>query len=80
VDDTPTHLMAERLDQIFRLLSLAITRDMKQREKIRFLASLGLQPKEIASLIGTSPNTVRVELVSIRKNMPGRGHRRRAQK
>jgi DNA-binding NarL/FixJ family response regulator len=44
---------------------------VKQREQIAILNQAGLSPKDIAALLGTSSNTVRVELVALRK--AGRG-------
>jgi len=41
---------------------------MKQREQIVLLNRAGLQPKDIAELLNTSSNTVRVELVALRKS------------
>ncbi len=61
------HAMLDRLDKILRLLAVLATKDMKQREQIAFLDRAGLKPKYIAELLGTSSNTVRVELVALRK-------------
>jgi len=57
----------QELRRISKLLALTVTRDMKQREKIELLSGIGFQPKEIADLIGTTPNTVSVILAGIRK-------------
>jgi len=56
------------LRKMSRLLTLLVTKDMSQKEKIERLSSAGLQPKEIAELIGTTPNTVSVRLAEIRKH------------
>jgi DNA-directed RNA polymerase specialized sigma24 family protein len=57
-----------KLDKILRVLAISATKGMKQREQIALLNQAGLKPKEIADLLGTSSNTVRVELVALRKN------------
>ena len=57
----------EKLDQILRILVAAVSRGIKQREQIAMLDRAGFSPKAIAELIGTSSNTVRVELVGLRK-------------
>ena len=57
----------ELLQRIVRLLTILVTRDLNQKDKIILLSNAGLQPKEIADLIDTSPNTVSVTLSSIRK-------------
>lgn len=60
------------LRKISRLLTLVVTTDMSQKQKIEVLSSAGLQPKEIAELIGTTPNTVSVRLAEIRKQQAAR--------
>lgn len=60
------------LRKISRLLTLLVTTDMSQKQKIEVLSSAGLQPKEIAELIGTTPNTVSVRLAEIRKQQAAR--------
>jgi DNA-directed RNA polymerase specialized sigma24 family protein len=60
-------LILNRIDKILRVLAALATKGMKQREQIALLNHAGLQPKDIADLLGTSSNTVRVELVALRK-------------
>jgi DNA-directed RNA polymerase specialized sigma24 family protein len=50
---------------------LFATRGLNQRESIGILDTLGFTPKEIAELLGTTSNTVRVTLVAIRKGRKG---------
>lgn len=56
-----------KLDQILRILVVLATRGLKQRDQIALLDGAGFSPKTIADLLGTSSNTVRVELVALRK-------------
>jgi len=56
-----------KLDQILRVLVVLVTRGLKQREQIALLDAARFSPKDIAELLGTSSNTVRVELVALRK-------------
>lgn len=65
---TTDELILQKIDQILRILAAAATAGMKQREQIALLNRAGLQPKDIAELLGTSSNTVRVELVALRKS------------
>ena len=67
-------LTLAKIDQILRILAVIATKGLKQREQIAVLSRAGLPPKDIADLIGTSSNTVRVELVGLRK--AGRGNKR----
>jgi DNA-directed RNA polymerase specialized sigma24 family protein len=57
----------EKLDQILRIQVITVTRGLKQREQIALLDVAGFSPRAIAGLLGTSANTVRVELVGLRK-------------
>ena len=68
----PRDDIASELRRISRLLTLLVTKNLSQKDKIALLSSAGLQPREIADLIGTTPNTVSVTLVQIRKEQAGR--------
>jgi len=59
--------LLKELRRITKLLTLIATKDQKQKDQIRILDSLKFQPKEIAELLGTTANVVRVSLHSIRK-------------
>jgi DNA-binding CsgD family transcriptional regulator len=57
-----------KLDMLIRLQALSmVSRFESSKEKIHFLATAGMQPKEIADLLQTSPNTVSVTLSKSRK-------------
>jgi DNA-binding CsgD family transcriptional regulator len=56
-----------KLDRMLRLLGLIAVRGLSQMQQIAILSRMGFSPKEIAEMAGTTPNTVRVALVSIRK-------------
>lgn len=67
MDKPPHDELLKELKRITKLLVLIATKDQKQKEQIRILDSLNFQPKEIAELLGTTPNNVRVALHSLRK-------------
>lgn len=67
MNESEENEILQELQRISKLLALTVTRELKQREKIELLSSIGFQPKEIANLIGTTPGTVSVTLVDIRK-------------
>ena len=67
MNESKENEILQELRRISKLLALTVTGDMKQKEKIELLSSIGFQPKEIADLIGTTPGTVSVALVDIRK-------------
>ncbi len=62
-----TQDVVDELRKVQRLLSLLVTKGLKQREQIDALSRVGFSPKEIAELIRTTPNTVSVTLAQIRK-------------
>jgi len=69
----PDEQIVERLDSIVRLLAILATRDKRQVESIELLSSAGFQPKDIAALLGTTSNTVRVAQSGLRRK-ERRGH------
>jgi DNA-binding CsgD family transcriptional regulator len=69
---TTEELILEKTDRILRILAVIATKGLKQREQIALLSQAGLQPKDIAKLLGTTSNTVRVALVALRKTRGGK--------
>ena len=58
----------DELKRMTRLLCILATQGLsRQRDQIAALARAGFAPKEIAELIGTTPNTVSVYLSEIRR-------------
>ncbi len=60
-------IIIDELRKITRLLTVLATKGMTQREQIVLLDSVGLPPREIAELIGTTSNTVSVTLSTLRR-------------
>lgn len=69
MDKTEFELLAiQKLDTLIRLQAQAlVSRFESQKDKIIFLSKAGLAPKDIAELLGTTPNTVNVTLSEARK-------------
>jgi len=81
MNKTTEEEILQELRCISKLLSLTVTRDLSQKEKIELLSGIGFQPKEIADLIGTTPGSVSVTLTAIRKKAKAeRGGTRRRPK
>ncbi len=57
----------KKLDRVLRLLGMMAVRGLSQTDQIATLSRVGFSPKEIASALGTTANTVRVTLVGIRR-------------
>ncbi len=64
--------IVKRLDAVIRLGVIGMTQGRSQTEKIWLFSVAGLRPKEIAELVGTTPNTVRVVLFNLRKSRSAR--------
>ncbi len=59
--------LTNRLDVIIRMLALLLPEEMTQKEKILLLSSSGLQTREIAFIVNTTPHTVSVALSKMKK-------------
>ena len=64
--------LVHELRVIRRLLALSLIEGKKNRESISILASAGMDRHEIAELVGTTANTVSVE-ISTQKKRKSRG-------
>jgi hypothetical protein len=60
-------LVIEKLDQLLRVLTISVTRGLRQVEQIALLNRARFLPKDIAELLGTTSNTVSVALSALRK-------------
>lgn len=65
--DNSSEELLQEVQKMVRLLSIVAVGDKKQKEQIKLLSKAGFQPKEIAELIGTTANTVRVALTNMKK-------------
>jgi len=70
--DDLTREVAQKLDAVVRLLALNVIKGRELKDQIRLLDQAGLKPKEIADILGRTPNAIRVALFSIRKGKRGR--------
>lgn len=58
----------ERLDRVVRLLAALVTKGMTRKEQILALSGIGLQPKEIASILGISANQASVTIYNAKQS------------
>lgn len=66
----PVAALSEKLDTLIRIQAALAVRDMPtQKAKIIFLYGVGLGPSYIASLLGTTPNTVKVAMAMHKKTI-----------
>jgi hypothetical protein len=59
--DTRTGL-EQRLDVVIHLLGAIVTKDMSRKEAVLKLTATGLAPKDVAGVLGLTPNQVSVVL------------------
>ena len=64
--DTEDQILHE-LRKISRLMAVASLKELTQRERIELLGTSGFAPREIADLLGTTPNTVSVALSKMKR-------------
>jgi len=60
-------IIIKKLDTLVKLSTVSLIEGKIQKDQVILLSKVGFAPKEIANLIGTTPNTVRVTLTSLRK-------------
>ena len=61
-----------KLEAIVRLGALQLVEGKPQGDQCLLLARAGFQPKQIADILGTTPNTVSVTLSNIRTSKKAR--------
>ena len=71
--DQPNDEVISRLDKLIRLVATGLAIGKSQAEQVGLLSQARLQPKEIADILGTTPNTVRVTLSTARKQNKKKG-------
>jgi hypothetical protein len=64
--------LSKKLGILIKLLALQSVGSKNFTEAISTLSRFGLQPKEIAEILGTTPNSVSVALSTIRKKEVGK--------
>lgn len=65
------HVLEEinaKLDTLIRIQALVAVRDLDtQKDKIVYLSGAGIRPKDIATILGTTSNTVNVAISNHKK-------------
>jgi hypothetical protein len=73
--------MAEEVNRVERLLAMILLHDMHDAsigDKASSLSRAGFAPAEIASMLGTTPASIRQQLYTARQT--GRGRRKRSRR
>ena len=67
MDEAQFNQITSRLDSILKLLALNTVQGRTLKEQVSLLSSVGFQPKQIAEMLGKTPNHISVILHDIRK-------------
>jgi len=59
--------LVSKVERLTKLVAIGVVVGKTQGEQVDLLSKAGFQPKEIAGLIGSTPNSVRVALSTMRK-------------
>jgi DNA-directed RNA polymerase specialized sigma24 family protein len=69
MNDNQVKIISKKIDLLIRLSALSLVMGKTQSEQIVLLNKAGFQPKEIADILGTTANTVRVSLSKTRREL-----------
>lgn len=67
IDDRDIQRFENKIDLVIKLLAYGLIKDKEYRDQVSILSNIGLQPKEIAVILGKTANNVNVTLSLIRK-------------
>jgi hypothetical protein len=67
MDEKQFSTLMEKLNTLIRLLSLSVISGKSLREQMKILASAKFSHKEIADIVGTTADSVKVTLYQMRK-------------
>ncbi|HEX8127618.1 MAG TPA: hypothetical protein VF527_00725 [Pyrinomonadaceae bacterium] len=67
MSDESAEVLTRKLDTIIKLMVLSLIEGKNSTEAIKLLSTIGLQPKEIAELIGIPRTTVNAQVSEVRK-------------
>ena len=60
MSDKQFKILSEKLDTLIKLTAINALKGKNLTDQVEILSEIGVQPKEIATIIGTDPNTVSV--------------------
>lgn len=59
MSDKQFKILTEKLDTLIKLPAIDALKGKNLTDQVEILSEIGLEPKEIARILGTDPNTVR---------------------
>lgn len=67
MDETQFKQLSDKMDTIIKLLALNAVEGKELKNQVSILSSFGFQPKQIADMLGKTPNQIRVTLHRLRR-------------
>jgi len=67
LDDRQFEVIVSKLDSVLKILAINATQGKNLKEQVALLNSLGFQPRQIADMLGKTPNHISVTLHDLRK-------------
>lgn len=67
MDEQQFRELSNKMDTIIKLLALNAVRGKQLKDQVSLLSSFGFQPRQIAEMLGKTPNHIRVILHGLRK-------------
>lgn len=67
MDEQQFKQLSEKMDIIIKLLALNVVEGKELKNQVSILSSFGFQPKQIADMLGKTPEYMRVILHRLRK-------------
>lgn len=67
MNDKQFKILSEKLDTLIKLTAINTLKGKSLTEQVEILAELGLQPKKIATILGTDPATIRTLKSRVKK-------------
>jgi len=67
MDEDQFKQLSDKMDIIIKLLALNAVEGKELKNQVSLLSSFGFQPKQIADMLGKSPDHIRVMLHRLRK-------------
>lgn len=74
MDKTQFQELSLKLDTIIKLLALISLEGKDPKTQVLALSSFGFQPKQIADILGKTPNSIRILLHRLRKATSDESH------
>ena len=59
--------ISKKLDVLIRLGAINAVKGLKEKRQVEILSDAGFAPRDIAGIVGTTPNAVRIRLHRMRK-------------